>query len=67
MSTHNLYSEEKHEKYQKFLSKKLSFFGGKNFSVYLNRRGFVIRRLFCYCKWTTKIHFGTHNLMNNFL
>ena len=41
MSTHNLCFEQKYEKYQKFLSKNFHFLVGK-FSVYLNRRVFVM-------------------------
>ena len=44
-STHNLYYEQKYEKYQSFLSKKSVVFfvffvggGGVKFSVYLNKR-----------------------------
>ena len=33
-STHNLCFEQKYEKYQNFLSEKLSFFGGKIFSKF---------------------------------
>ena len=33
MGAHNLCFEQKCEKYQKFLSEKLPFFGGKIFSV----------------------------------
>ena len=33
-STHNLCFEQKYEKYQTVLSEKLSFFGGKIFSVF---------------------------------
>ena len=33
-STHNLCFEQKYEKYQNFLSEKLSFFGCKIFSVF---------------------------------
>ena len=41
MSTHNLYFEQKFEKYQNFLSENFHFFVVK-FSVYLNRRVFVM-------------------------
>ena len=41
--TPNLCFEQKYEKYQNFLSEKLLFFGVK-FSVYLNRRVFVMLR-----------------------
>ena len=34
MSTHNLYFEQKYEKYQNFLSENFRFFGGKHFSVF---------------------------------
>ena len=37
MSTHNLYFEQKNEKYQKFHLKTFSFLVVK-FSIYLNRR-----------------------------
>ena len=40
-STHNLCFEQKYEKYQNFLSENLHFLVLK-FSVYLNRRVFVI-------------------------
>ena len=43
MSTHNLCFEQKYEKYQNFLSEKfLFFFFGCKFSIYLNRRVFVM-------------------------
>ena len=41
MSTHNLCFEQKHEKYQNFLSGNFHFLVVK-FSVYLNRRVFVM-------------------------
>ena len=41
MSTHNLYFEQKYEKYQSFLSKNFQFLVEK-FSIYLNRRVFVM-------------------------
>ena len=41
MSTHNLCSEQKHEKYQTFLSVNFHFLVVK-FSVYLNRRVFIM-------------------------
>ena len=41
MSTHNLCFEQKHEKYESFLSENFQFFEVK-FSIYLNRRVFVI-------------------------
>ena len=40
-STHNLCFEQKYEKYWNFLSEKLTFLVAK-FSVYLNRRVFVM-------------------------
>ena len=40
-STHNLYFEQKYEKYQKFLSENFTIWGGK-ISVYLNRHVFVM-------------------------
>ena len=43
-STHNLCFEQKYEKYQNILSKKLPFLVVK-FSVYLNRRVFVMLRV----------------------
>ena len=43
MSTHNLCFEQKYEKYQNILSENLSFLV-VNFSVYLNRRVFVLPR-----------------------
>ena len=42
MSTHNLYFEQQNEKYQSFLSENFQFLEVK-FSIYLNRRVFVIR------------------------
>ena len=42
MSTHNLCFEQKYEKYRKFLSENFHFLVVK-FSVYLNRRVFVIQ------------------------
>ena len=41
MSTHNLCFEQKYEKYQSFLSENFQFLEVK-FSVYLNRRVFVM-------------------------
>ena len=41
MSTHNLCFEQKYEKYQSFLSENFQFLEVK-FSIYLNRRVFVI-------------------------
>ena len=41
MSTHNLCFEQKCEKYQRFLSESFQFLE-VNFSIYLNRRVFVI-------------------------
>ena len=40
--THNLYFEQKYEKYQRFLSEKFQFLEVK-FSIYLNRRVFVMK------------------------
>ena len=37
--------EQKYEKFQNALSENLSFFGGKIFTVYLNRRVFVMTRI----------------------
>ena len=42
MSIHNLCFEKKYEKYQNFLSEIFPFFVVK-FSIYLNRRVFVMR------------------------
>ena len=42
MSTHNLCFEQKYEKYQSFSSENFQFLEVK-FSVYLNRRVFVMR------------------------
>ena len=42
MSTHNLCFEQKYEKYQKFLAEIFHFLVVK-FSVYLNRRVFVMK------------------------
>ena len=41
-STHNLCFEQKYEKYQIFLSENFHFFLMVKFSVYLNRRVFVM-------------------------
>ena len=41
MSTHNLCFEQKYEKYQSFLSENFQFLGVK-FSIYLNRRVYVM-------------------------
>ena len=41
MSTHNLYFQQKYEKYQRFLSENFQFLEVK-FSVYLNRHVFVM-------------------------
>ena len=43
MSTHTLCFEPKYEKYQNFLTEIFHFLVVK-FSVYLNRRGFVMRK-----------------------
>ena len=40
-STHNLCFEQKYEKYRSFLSENFQFLEGK-FSIYLNRRVFVM-------------------------
>ena len=40
-STHNLCFEQKYEKYQNFLSENVQFLGVR-FSIYLNRRVFVM-------------------------
>ena len=42
--THNLCFEQKYEKYQSFLSEFFQFFGGE-FSIYLNRRVFVMSKI----------------------
>ena len=41
---HNLYFEQKYEKYQNFLSENFQFLGVK-FSIYLHRRVFVIHNV----------------------
>ena len=43
-STHNLYFEQKYEKYQSFLSENVQFLEVK-FSIYLNRHAFVMDSL----------------------
>ena len=53
MSTHNLCFEQKYEKYQNFLSEKLPFLVVK-FSVYLNRRVFVMTCTFTFT-FTSKL------------
>ena len=45
MGTHNLCFEQKYEKYQNFLPKNFHFLVGK-FSLYLNRRVFVMHDVF---------------------
>ena len=42
-STHSLCFEQKHEKYQNFLSENFQFLAVK-FSIYLNRRVFVMKQ-----------------------
>ena len=42
-STHNLCFEKKYEKYQTFLSENFPLFGIVKFSIYLNRRVFVMK------------------------
>ena len=42
MSTHNLCFEQKYEQYQSFLSENFQFLEVK-FSIYLNRRVFIMR------------------------
>ena len=46
MSTHNLCFEQKYEKYQSFLSEKISVLEVK-FPIYLNRQVFVVPRASC--------------------
>ena len=41
MSTHNLYFEQKYEKYQFFI-RKISVFSAVKFTIYLNRHVFVM-------------------------
>ena len=41
MSTHNLCFEQQYEKYQKFLSEKFQFFGGKIFSIFDFHNGYM--------------------------
>ena len=47
MSTHNLCFEQKHKKYKSFLSENFQFLEVK-FSIYLNRRVFVMMIHPCY-------------------
>ena len=49
MGTHNLCFEQKYEKYQSFLSENFQFLQVK-FSIYLNRRVFVMIFLVLKCK-----------------
>ena len=58
MSTHNLCFEQKYEKYQNFYPKNCHFLVVK-FSVYLNRRVFVMRNFF--------LHIIVHVLLSSFL
>ena len=44
-STHNLCFEQKYEKYQRFLSRNFQFLD-VNFSISLNRRVFVMLKIF---------------------
>ena len=53
MSTHNLCSEQKYEKYQNFLSENFPFLV-VTFSIYLNRRVFVMD---CGTPWTFLLPF----------
>ena len=46
-STHNLCFEQKHEKYEFFLTKNVQFLEVK-FSIYLNRRVFVMMYVHCF-------------------
>ena len=62
MSTHNLCSEQKYEKYQKFLSENFHFLVGK-FSVYMNRH-VLIMWVYTICKglsvsilWVIPVYF----------
>ena len=67
MSTHNLCFEQEYEKYRKFLSEKFPFLVVK-FSIYLNRRAFVMFVLFprylhlyfYYFDWVSICSYGTH-------
>ena len=56
MSAHNLCFEQKYEKFQNFLSENFHFLMVK-FSIYLNRRVFVMFLRFCKCsvviRWAT--------------
>ena len=45
-SPHNLCFEQKYEKYQSFFISKLSDFGGEIFYIYLNRRVFVMFKVY---------------------
>ena len=61
MSTHNLCFEQNYEKYQSFLSENFQFLE-VNFSLYLNRRVFVMIALYIQTFWwkilfLTQIHF----------
>ena len=47
MSTHNLCFEQQYEKYQKFLSEKFQFFGGKIFSIFDFHNGVHVFQLPC--------------------
>ena len=46
---HNLCYEQKHEKYQSFFNLKIFSFQGVKFSIYLNRRVFVMSK--CDSDW----------------
>ena len=55
MSTHNLCFEQKYEKYQNFYLKTFSFLVVK-FSIYLNRRVFIMFHILRYrCEASAKL------------
>ena len=49
-STHNLWFEQKYEKISEFLSESFHFLAVK-FSIYLNRRGFIMSRRYLCCNF----------------
>ena len=55
MSTHNLWFEQKYEKYQYFSSEKFHFLVVR-FSVYLNRHVFVMMSTHNMLSWRSKIN-----------
>ena len=60
MSTHNLCFEQKYEKYQSFFLSENFQFLELNFSIYLNRRIFVMIAVNCSCAFVTLATYSFH-------